>query len=102
MNSEARKLHVWLLIGSGVVAAAQIGKAIISLPMIRTDLALGLDLAGMTVHHPTAVDKLWRQYPFIPSTVAERRKLFERNTLTPGSLQSGNAVAKERLVLLEE
>jgi len=52
MNSEARKLHVWLLIGSGVVAAAQIGKAIISLPMIRTDLALGLDLAGMTVHHP--------------------------------------------------
>lgn len=55
MNSQtvdvtgARKLHVWLLIGSGVVAAAQIGKAIISLPMIRTDMALGLDLAGLIV-----------------------------------------------------
>ena len=38
-----------LLIGSGVVAAAQIGKAIISIPMIRSDLALGLDLAGLIV-----------------------------------------------------
>ena len=35
--------------GSGVVAAAQIGKAIISVPMIRSDLALGLDLAGLIV-----------------------------------------------------
>jgi len=55
MNSEVveavdnRRLYVWLLIGSGVVASAQIGKAIISLPMIRTDLALGLDLAGLIV-----------------------------------------------------
>ncbi len=42
-------LQVLLLIGSGVVAAAQIGKAIISVPMIRSDLALGLDLAGLIV-----------------------------------------------------
>jgi hypothetical protein len=27
----------WLLIGCGVVASAQIGKAIISMPMIRDD-----------------------------------------------------------------
>jgi MFS transporter, DHA1 family, inner membrane transport protein len=41
--------HVTLLIGSGVVAAAQIGKAIIAVPMIVLDLALGLDLAGLIV-----------------------------------------------------
>jgi predicted MFS family arabinose efflux permease len=45
----AGSLHVWLLIGTGVVAAAQIGKAIISVPMIRSDLMLGLDLAGLVV-----------------------------------------------------
>jgi MFS family permease len=43
------RLSVWLLIGSGVVAAAQIGKAIISLPMIRSEMGLGLDLAGVIV-----------------------------------------------------
>jgi MFS transporter, DHA1 family, inner membrane transport protein len=43
------KLQVLLLMGSGVVAAAQIGKAIISVPMIRSDLALGLDFAGLIV-----------------------------------------------------
>jgi predicted MFS family arabinose efflux permease len=42
-------LHAVLLIGSGIVAAAQIGKAIITVPMIRSDLALGLDLAGLIV-----------------------------------------------------
>jgi len=45
----AGTLQVLLLMGSGVVAAAQIGKAIISIPMIRSDLALGLDLAGLIV-----------------------------------------------------
>jgi MFS transporter, DHA1 family, inner membrane transport protein len=45
----AGKLQVLLLMGSGVVAAAQIGKAIISVPMIRSELALGLDLAGLIV-----------------------------------------------------
>lgn len=45
----AGKLQVLLLMGSGVVAAAQIGKAIISVPIIRSDLALGLDLAGLIV-----------------------------------------------------
>jgi len=40
------RLSLWLLIGSGVVAAAQIGKAIISVPMIRSEMGLGLDLAG--------------------------------------------------------
>jgi MFS family permease len=41
--------HVTLLIGSGIVASAQIGKAIITVPMIVLDLALGLDLAGLIV-----------------------------------------------------
>jgi MFS family permease len=45
----AGKLQMLLLMGGGVVAAAQIGKAIISVPMIRSDLALGLDLAGLIV-----------------------------------------------------
>lgn len=41
--------RVLLLIGSGIVASAQIGKAVISIPLIRADLALGLDLAGLIV-----------------------------------------------------
>jgi MFS transporter, DHA1 family, inner membrane transport protein len=41
--------RVMLLIGSGVVASAQIGKAIISMPLIRDDLTVGLDLAGLIV-----------------------------------------------------
>jgi MFS transporter, DHA1 family, inner membrane transport protein len=41
--------HVLLLVGSGIVAAAQIGKAVISIPMIRSDLSLGFDLAGLIV-----------------------------------------------------
>lgn len=47
--AATRKLDVWLLIGSGVVASAQIGKAIIAMPMIRADLALGYGLAGLIV-----------------------------------------------------
>src|SRR3954453_7661798 len=47
--ASASKLQVLLLMGSGVVAAAQIGKAIIAVPMIRSDLVLGLDLAGLIV-----------------------------------------------------
>src|SRR5882724_10654027 len=45
----AGKLQVLLLMGSGIIAAAQIGKGVISVPMIRSDLALGLDLAGLVV-----------------------------------------------------
>ena len=48
-TTGAWSLHATLLIGSGIVAAAQIGKAIIAVPMIRGDLALGLDLAGLIV-----------------------------------------------------
>src|SRR5207248_5685868 len=48
-RARAGKLQVLLLMGSGVVAAAQIGKAIIAVPMIRSDLALGLGLAGLIV-----------------------------------------------------
>ncbi|AMN41473.1 MFS transporter [Rhodoplanes sp. Z2-YC6860] len=47
--ARAHRAHEWLLIGSGVVAAAQVGKAIISIPLIRSDLAIGLDLAGLMV-----------------------------------------------------
>ncbi|MPZ39227.1 MAG: MFS transporter [Rhizobiales bacterium] len=49
VEAYAGKLQVLLLMGVGVVAAAQIGKAIISVPMIRGDLALGLDVAGLIV-----------------------------------------------------
>jgi uncharacterized protein YjiS (DUF1127 family) len=37
-----RRLHVFPLMGSGVLAAAQIGKAIISASLIRSDLVRGL------------------------------------------------------------
>jgi predicted MFS family arabinose efflux permease len=47
--ARAGNLHVWLLIGSGVVASAQIGKAIIIIPLIQSELSLGLDLAGLIV-----------------------------------------------------
>jgi MFS transporter, DHA1 family, inner membrane transport protein len=48
-QERASKLQVLLLMGSGIVAASQIGKAIIAVPMIRSELALGLDLAGLIV-----------------------------------------------------
>ena len=46
--------HAWspvvlLLIGSGVVAAAQVGKAIITIPLVRSEFSLGLALAGLIV-----------------------------------------------------
>jgi MFS transporter, DHA1 family, inner membrane transport protein len=44
-----RQFDTWLLIGCGVVAAAQVGKAIISMPAIRAEMALGLDIAGLIV-----------------------------------------------------
>jgi DHA1 family inner membrane transport protein len=47
--ARAWRLHALLLIGSGVVASAQIGKAVISVPLIRSDLALGFDIAGLIV-----------------------------------------------------
>src|SRR5262249_37764295 len=49
MKGEAPSFHVWLLIASGVVAAAQIGKAIISMPPIRADMDLSLGFAGLVV-----------------------------------------------------
>jgi DHA1 family inner membrane transport protein len=45
----AEKLQVLLLMGSGIVASAQIGKAIITIPLIRSELSLGLGLAGLIV-----------------------------------------------------
>jgi uncharacterized protein YjiS (DUF1127 family) len=47
--ARPHRAHEWLLIGSGVIAAAQVGKAIISIPLIRSELAVGLDLAGLIV-----------------------------------------------------
>lgn len=35
----------------------------------------------MTLNFPTAVDDLYRRYPFFHSTVAERRQLFERELI---------------------
>lgn len=39
---------------------------------------LAVPLSLMAIHYPTAADALHRQYPFIPSTLTERRMLFER------------------------
>jgi MFS transporter, DHA1 family, inner membrane transport protein len=47
--SGAWRPQVLLLIGSGVVASAQIGKAVISVPLICSDLALGVGVAGLIV-----------------------------------------------------
>jgi MFS family permease len=44
-----RWLVVWALIGAGVVAAFQIGKAPVALPQLRADLGLGLVGAGWVV-----------------------------------------------------
>src|SRR5258708_31898850 len=46
---RAYRFHVALLIGCGIVAAAQVGKAIITIPLIRSELAVGLDVAGLIV-----------------------------------------------------
>jgi MFS family permease len=46
---SVRRACIWLLIASGVVAAAQVGKAIISIPLIRSEMALGFDVAGLIV-----------------------------------------------------
>jgi predicted MFS family arabinose efflux permease len=48
-TTRAWSPQVLLLIGSGTIAAAQIGKAIISVPLIRSELGFGLDLAGLIV-----------------------------------------------------
>jgi MFS transporter, DHA1 family, inner membrane transport protein len=45
----AQNARVGLLMASGVLAAAQIGKAIISVPLIRAEMSIGLDLAGLIV-----------------------------------------------------
>jgi predicted MFS family arabinose efflux permease len=44
-----RVCQISVLIGCGVVASAQIGKAIISIPMIRAEMGLGLDMSGLVV-----------------------------------------------------
>src|SRR6476620_6583745 len=41
--------HVWILMVSGTIAAAQIGKAAISVPIIRVEMGFGLDIAGFIV-----------------------------------------------------
>jgi MFS family permease len=47
-TTRATTMQVALLIGSGMISAAQVGKEIISLPL-RGELTLGLDLAGLIV-----------------------------------------------------
>lgn len=45
---------------------------------------LGKPISLMAIHYRTAVDELWRQYPYIRSTSFERRMLFERRpTVSP-------------------
>src|SRR5262249_18320683 len=49
MSNPGSMFRVLLLIGSGVVAAAQIGKAVISIPLIRAGMGIGLAVAGLIV-----------------------------------------------------
>ena len=46
---RAAQAQIVLLIATGVVAAAQVGKAIVSVPLIRQDMASGFDHAGFLV-----------------------------------------------------
>jgi len=48
-HDRAAQAQIVLLIAAGVVAAAQIGKAIVSVPLIRPDIAAGFDHAGFLV-----------------------------------------------------
>ncbi|HKW52479.1 MAG TPA: hypothetical protein VJO12_02225, partial [Stellaceae bacterium] len=48
-DQRTRWLVVWALIAAGVVAAFQIGKAPVALPVLRAELGLGLVGAGWVV-----------------------------------------------------
>lgn len=48
-SGSRSNLQAFLLIACGVIAAAQIGKAIISIPLIRSEMALSLGGAGLIV-----------------------------------------------------
>ena len=48
-SGSRSNLQAFLLIACGVIAAAQIGKAIISIPLIRSEMALSLGVAGLIV-----------------------------------------------------
>ena len=52
---------------------------------------LAKPISLMAVHYPIVVQQLWRQYPFIPATASERRRLFERST-PEASLRSDASV----------
>jgi predicted MFS family arabinose efflux permease len=49
MTMISKHALIGLLMASGVAASAQIGKAIISIPLIRAELGFGLGLAGLFV-----------------------------------------------------
>jgi MFS family permease len=111
--AEVGRLHGWikrpqylvwssaqLLIGSGVVAAAQIGKAIISIPMIRADMAFGLDLAGLIVALLATLGALFG----LGAGVLVRRSGVRRSLIVGmGAIACGNligAAAPNEFVLL--
>jgi MFS transporter, DHA1 family, inner membrane transport protein len=102
-TSEAINVHwacIWLLIGSGVVAAAQVGKAIISIPLIRSEFAVGLDLAGLIV---AIFAMLGAFFGFGAGVVV--RRLGVRRSLIGGMAavalgNLGGAAAPNELVLL--
>ena len=55
----SRHIHIWLLIGSGVIAAGQIGKAIISLPLIRSEMAVGFECNRQVISASSPVHWDW-------------------------------------------
>jgi hypothetical protein len=44
---KTRILDAALLIGAGIVAACQVGKAFIAMPLIIVDLKIGVDVGSM-------------------------------------------------------
>ena len=53
----------------------------------RPDAYLATPVKLMMLHYSTAVDELYRRYPFFHSTGAERRKLFGHEGFAPVSFQ---------------
>lgn len=80
------------------------GQQVICEPRPYPNLTKPLSL--MAIQYPMAVAELWRRYPFIPSTIFERRMLFERTqalaahetALSPEHTPSFNARGTTRLV----
>jgi MFS transporter, DHA1 family, inner membrane transport protein len=99
-RGDVQTRRIVLLLSGGVVASAQIGKAIVAIPLIRADLGFGLDVAGLIV----AVFATLGATLGVPAGVVVRR-LGARRALVGGmsAIAVGNligATAQGEAVLL--